>query len=343
MRKNLKRERTKDSKVILNRLGKVVKKSIAAAMSASFITVSIMTPVMSVPHVIYASERSGTDKYTDDSVKVYAQSDIVTITSQSELESALNSGSTNIVISGSVTIAENSDETPFMIPGGVTITGQDDNSGLVFRGAMQLAGDNVTFSGMQLHFISTDALQSAIHREIFLAGHSLILDSVDTYVQGGSGSGLGGFGGTEEELLPTVYAGAYKGSSIGSKASLTINNAIDKTMLKGVYMSHDGDDGKVAYTGDAEVLIDAKTTVREGIHSENSSQADIKIQGTSQSISAGCKVSSFYGNDKTTLTLDKCLCNADFTNIENIILDNEAGLSIISGNLKNITDRKSVV
>ena len=337
MRKNLKRERTKDSKVILNRLGKVVKKSIAAAMSASFITVSIMTPVMSVPHVIYASERSGTDKYTDDSVKVYAQSDSVTVTSQSELESALNSGSTNIVISGSVTIAENSDETPFMIPGGVTITGQDDNSGLVFRGAMQLVGDNVTFSGMQLHFISTDALQSAIHREIFLAGHSLILDSVDTYVQGGSGSGLGGFGGTEEELLPTVYAGAYKGSSIGSKASLTINNAIDKTMLKGVYMSHDGDEGKVAYTGDAEVLIDAKTTVREGIHSENSSQADIKIQGTSQSISAGCKVSSFYGNDKTTLTLDKCLCNADFTNIENIILDNEAGLSIISGNLKNIT------
>ena len=337
MRKNLKRERTKDSKVILNRLGKVVKKSIAAAMSVSFITVSIMTPVMSVPHVIYASERSGTDKYTDDSVKVYAQSDSVTVTSQSELESALNSGSTNIVISGSVTIAENSDETPFMIPGGVTITGQDDNSGLVFRGAMQLAGDNVTFSGMQLHFISTDALQSAIHREIFLAGHSLILDSVDTYVQGGSGSGLGGFGGTEEELLPTVYAGAYKGSSIGSKASLTINNAIDKTMLKGVYMSHDGDEGKVAYTGDAEVLIDAKTTVREGIHSENSSQADIKIQGTSQSISAGCKVSSFYGNDKTTLTLDKCLCNADFKNIENIILDNEAGLSIISGNLKNIT------
>ena len=337
MRKNLKRERTKDSKVILNRLGKVVKKSIAAAMSASFITVSIMTPVMSVPHVIYASERSGTDKYTDDSVKVYAQSDSVTVTSQSELESALNSGSANIVISGSVTIAENSDETPFMIPGGVTITGQDDNSGLVFRGAMQLAGDNVTFSGMQLHFISTDALQSAIHREIFLAGHSLILDSVDTYVQGGSGSGLGGFGGTEEELLPTVYAGAYKGSSIGSKASLTINNAIDKTMLKGVYMSHDGDEGKVAYTGDAEVLIDAKTTVREGIHSENSSQADIKIQGTSQSISAGCKVSSFYGNDKTTLTLDKCLCKADFKNIENIILDNEAGLSIISGNLKNIT------
>ena len=337
MRKNLKRERTKDSKVILNRLGKVVKKSIAAAMSVSFITVSIMTPVMSVPHVIYASERSCTDKYTDDSVKVYAQSDSVTVTSQSELESALNSGSTNIVISGSVTIAENSDETPFMIPGGVTITGQDDNSGLVFRGAMQLAGDNVTFSGMQLHFISTDALQSAIHREIFLAGHSLILDSVDTYVQGGSGSGLGGFGGTEEELLPTVYAGAYKGSSIGSKASLTINNAIDKTMLKGVYMSHDGDEGKVAYTGDAEVLIDAKTTVREGIHSENSSQADIKIQGTSQSISAGCKVSSFYGNDKTTLTLDKCLCNADFKNIENIILDNEAGLSIISGNLKNIT------
>ena len=337
MRKNLKRERTKGSKVILNRLGKVVKKSIAAAMSASFITVSIMTPVMSVPHVIYASEISGTDKYTDDSVKVYAQSDSVTVTSQSELESALNSGSTNIVISGSVTIAENSDETPFMMPGGVTITGQDDNSGLVFRGAMQLAGDNVTFSGMQLHFISTDALQSAIHREIFLAGHSLILDSVDTYVQGGSGSGLGGFGGTEEELLPTVYAGAYKESSIGSKASLTINNAIDKTMLKGVYMSHDGDEGKVAYTGDAEVVIDAKTTVREGIHSENSSQADIKIQGTSQSISAGCKVSSFYGNDKTTLTLDKCLCNADFTNIENIILDNEAGLSIISGNLKNIT------
>ena len=119
----------------------------------------------------------------------------------------------------------------------MTITGADSSSELIIRGAVQLTGDHVTIQNVKLHFISTNALQSVVHREIFLAGHSLVLDSVDTYVKGGAGSGLGGFGGTEEELLPTVYAGGFKNTVVGQNASLTVTNAVENTKIQAVYMS----------------------------------------------------------------------------------------------------------
>ena len=188
-----------------------------------------------------------------------------------------------------------------------------------------------------MHFISTNALQSVVHREIFLAGHSLVLDSVDTYVKGGAGSGLGGFGGTEEELLPTVYAGGFKNTVVGQNASLTVTNAVENTKIQAVYMSHDsGSDGKTAYTGSAEVYADAKTVIREGIHTENNSCADITLKGMGESIIASAKIKDFYGNENTSLTLQKCSVDGNIQNVENVILDDEAELCLVSGSLKNI-------
>ena len=224
-----------------------------------------------------------------------------------------------------------------MIPGNVTITGADSNSELIIRGAVQLTGDHVTIQNVKLHFISTNALQSVVHREIFLAGHSLVLDSVDTYVKGGAGSGLGGFGGTEEELLPTVYAGGFKNTVVGQNASLTVTNAVENTKIQAVYMSHDsGSDGKTAYTGSAEVYADAKTVIREGIHTENNSCADITLKGMGESIIASAKIKDFYGNENTSLTLQKCSVDGNIQNVENVILDDEAELCLVSGSLKNI-------
>ena len=224
-----------------------------------------------------------------------------------------------------------------MIPGNVTITGADSSSELIIRGAVQLTGDHVTIQNVKLHFISTNALQSVVHREIFLAGHSLVLDSVDTYVKGGAGSGLGGFGGTEEELLPTVYAGGFKNTVVGQNASLTVTNAVENTKIQAVYMSHDsGSDGKTAYTGSAEVYADAKTVIREGIHTENNSCADITLKGMGESIIASAKIKDFYGNENTSLTLQKCSVDGNIQNVENVILDDEAELCLVSGSLKNI-------
>ena len=294
--------------------------------AAAVVTAVCMTTNTVVPFMTYA--------YAD---TTNMRAGAVTVTSESQLRQALQAGSSLIVVSGSITVAEDAAGTPLMIPGNVTITGEDSSSELIIRGAVQLTGDHVTIQNVKLHFISTNALQSVVHREIFLAGHSLVLDSVDTYVKGGAGSGLGGFGGTEEELLPTVYAGGFKNTVVGQNASLTVTNAVENTKIQAVYMSHDsGSDGKTAYTGSAEVYADAKTVIREGIHTENNSCADITLKGMGESIIASAKIKDFYGNENTSLTLQKCSVDGNIQNVENVILDDEAELCLVSGSLKNI-------
>ena len=293
----------------------------AAVVTAVCMTTNTVVPFMTYAYADTANIRAGA----------------VTVTSESQLRQALQAGSSLIVVSGSITVAEDAAGTPLMIPGNVTITGADSSSELIIRGAVQLTGDHVTIQNVKLHFISTNALQSVVHREIFLAGHSLVLDSVDTYVKGGAGSGLGGFGGTEEELLPTVYAGGFKNTVVGQNASLTVTNAVENTKIQAVYMSHDsGSDGKTAYTGNAEVYADAKTVIREGIHTENNSCADITLKGMGESIIASAKIKDFYGNENTSLTLQKCSVDGNIQNVENVILDDEAELCLVSGSLKNI-------
>ena len=293
----------------------------AAVVTAVCMTTNTVVPFMTYAYADTANIRAGA----------------VTVTSESQLRQALQAGSSLIVVSGSITVAEDAAGTPLMIPGNVTITGADSSSELIIRGAVQLTGDHVTIQNVKLHFISTNALQSVVHREIFLAGHSLVLDSVDTYVKGGAGSGLGGFGGTEEELLPTVYAGGFKNTVVGQNASLTVTNAVENTKIQAVYMSHDsGSDGKNAYTGSAEVYADAKTVIREGIHTENNSCADITLKGMGESIIASAKIKDFYGNENTSLTLQKCSVDGNIQNVENVILDDEAELCLVSGSLKNI-------
>ena len=311
MRKNTKRN-----------IRRQIKRAVTATTTMAFITVSATSPLLNVPFVTYAQEN------------IAVQNSVV-VTSESELRQALNAGNKNITINGSITIAEATDATPFMIPEGVNLTGSDSNSGLTLRGALQLAGDNVTFKDMQLHFISTNALGSVIHREIFLAGHSLTLDNVDTYVKGGAGAGLGGFGGTEKELLPTIYAGGYKNTTVGQNAELTILNAIENTKVQDIYMSHEQDDEKTSYNGNIKMTFDAKTTVVDTIHTENNSKADILIKGVTNSVSS-CKIQNIYGNENTTLTLQKCFADMSINNVENIILGNEADLSLLSGAIKNI-------
>ena len=158
----------------------------------------------------------------------------VTVKSPEEFMAALQNHQSPITVSGSITIggAVSGDKRmlPVKIPGGTVIQGTDGSS-IVSRSPIQLEGDNVHFQDIELNFNSTDAMGSVPHREIFLGGYSLTLDNVSTYLEGGGGAS-GGLLGSEKELLPTVYAGGFTGSAVGSGASLTVTNSNDKTIFK---------------------------------------------------------------------------------------------------------------
>ena len=174
-------------------------------------------------------------------------------------------------------------------------------------------------------------MNSVPHREIFLAGYSLTLDNVRTYLKGGTI-----LDGTEEELLPTVYAGGYTNTSIGGNASLTVRNSNDETMFKAIYMGHNqGNDNKKPYNGNAVLNLDAKVTVRENIVTSGNSKAAINISGGANQAAQAKK---FYGNENTTLTVDSPLVeNAVLDNIGNVVLRNGACLSPETESLCNVT------
>ena len=185
------------------------------------------------------------------------------------------------------------------------------------RAPIQLDGD-VTFENISLTFSSSDELNSVPHREIFLAGHHLTLDNVQT-----NNPVKGGMTITETNLLPTVFAGSYKNSSsdsangsAGNHAQLTVRNS-NNTKFQAIYLSHtgttEGPQGIVAdsYAGNATLSLDASAKLEDGsgtkypkpsgIFSEHTTgQANITFTGTNQSA-----ISSFRlkGNDKTHLKL----------------------------------------
>ena len=215
----------------------------------------------------------------------------------------------HIIVAKSFQTAASSDKNgqtiPIDIPADTTIEGKDGSTvGIVCRGPIQLKGDNVTFKNLQLHFESSDAMGSVPQREIFLAGHSLTLDKVDTHLEG-AGDTLGGFGSSEKELLPTVYAGGfYTNTDIGTNASFTVINATSKTVINDIIMGHDHSENKyTAYKGKTSLILNEYTQLRGTISTEASSSASILLTGTTKQDFAA---SSIIGNDNTTLTIDGC-------------------------------------
>ena len=258
----------------------------------------------------------------------------VTVTNHEELMAALAGKKSPITVQGVFAISSGADTDgrmlPIKIPGNTVIQGTGDAQ-ITCRSPIQLEGDGVCFQNIGLVFNSSDELDSVPHREIFLAGYSLTLDNVRTYLPGGPI-----LNGTEEELLPTVYAGGYTNTSIGGNASLTVRNSNDETMFKAIYMGHDqGYDNKKPYNGNAVLNLDAKVTVRENIETSWNSKAAINISGGANQAAQAKK---FYGNANTTLTVDSPLVeNAVLDNIGNVVLRNGACLSPETESLCNVT------
>ena len=271
-------------------------------------------------------------------------SNSITVTTHSQLFAAVQQGIQNIKVKGTLTLSDKNGADadgrirPIMIKAGTTIEGIGGDSNIFLRGPLQLEGD-ITIKNIGLKFNSSDALGSEPHREIFLAGHKLTLDNVSTYLKGDNGS-LGGFGSSEDELLPTVYAGAYRGinSNMGNSASLIVQNSIQNTMFKDIYMSPDsGQYEMVGYNGDATLELDAKALVRGGIYTDKNNTAKIKLNSNSGGESS--RIKKLIGNDKTILTLNNIFFDgANVENVGDIILSGQsAKFKPLSGTFKKIS------
>ena len=264
----------------------------------------------------------------------------VTVSTRDEFMQALTDGERFITVSSNISIGNEEDESgkmiPVTIPADVTIQGSSTDVSLDCRCPLQLAGD-VTIRDIKLQFSSADVLNSVAHREIFLAGYSLTLDNVKTYLSGSDGS-LGGLGGSEEELLPSVYAGGFEGTTVGNYASLTITNANSETMFQGIYMGHDaGTDSKAPYDGKATVTLCPLVTVRDGIYTDTNSSATISVSGK-----GNLNDIYFYGNDNTTLEITQTASNLNLyrskiIGVGNVSVLNGANLQLAEVTIGNVT------
>lgn len=271
-------------------------------------------------------------------------SNSITVTTHSQLFAAVQQGIQNIKVKGILTLSDKNGADadgrirPIMIKSGITIEGIGSDPNIFLRGPLQLEGD-VTIKNIGLKFNSSDSLGSEPHREIFLAGHKLTLDNVSTYLKGDNGS-LGGFGSSEDELLPTVYAGAYRriNSNMGNSASLIVQNSTQNTMFKDIYMSHNaGQYEMVGYNGAATLELGAKALVRGGIYTDKNNTAKITLNSTSGGESS--RIKKLIGNDKTTLTLNNIFFDgANVENVGDIILSGQsAKFKPLSGTFKKIS------
>ncbi len=301
-----------------------------------------------IPDMAFAEGLQGEPQNMDgtpvDSSRI-TEENAATVTNNAEFMAALEQHKNPINLQGLFTITNGADTDkrmlPVKIPAGTLIQGPA-GSGLISRSPIQLEGDGVCFKDIKLQFESSTALNSVPHREIFLAGHSLTLDNVSTYLEGAPE--LGGFGGTEKELLPTVYAGGYDyapgGGNVsaqnGEKASLTVINSNDETMFQAIHLGH-GTEGNnmVPYQGDAALNLDAGAIVRENVDATLNTQAEINISGGANSYA---KTKQIYGNENTTLTLrQSTMEDAVVYQVGNLVLQEGACLSTQTDILGNVT------
>ena len=271
-----------------------------------------------------------------------AVADYVTVQDETSFMRALAQGK-NILVDGRITIGSevesNGQMRPVQIPGGTVITGNGTGS-ITSRSPIQIVGDDVRISDIELVFSSSNSLNSVPHREIFLAGHSLTLDNVSTYLEGAAGS-LGGLGGTEKELLPSVYAGAYYDTFCGNMARLTIEHANKMTVFQKIELSHDAVNGqRTGYNGEAWFQSDAAVKIREGIAAQSNGLVNISFIGDG---SDELSLSYVKGNINTKMSLQSCTLFCDqVESVSQIVLEENGCLQPGSQTqqLENVTIKK---
>ena len=114
---------------------------------------------------------------------------------------------------------------PLFIDKAITIVGSDTSAGLKIRSMIQLGAD-VTFRDMWLQMVPQAG--NARGTTIYAAGHTLVLDAVDTRV---------GTSTLQDDVRPLISGGAYQGEEgkMGSHTTIKVVNPISQTKIAAIY------------------------------------------------------------------------------------------------------------
>lgn len=114
---------------------------------------------------------------------------------------------------------------PLFVDKDITIVGSDTSAGLKIRSMIQLGAD-VTFRDMWLQMVPQAG--NARGTTIYVAGHTLVLDAVDTRV---------GTSTLQDDVRPLISGGAYQGEEgkMGSHTTIKVVNPISQTKIAAIY------------------------------------------------------------------------------------------------------------
>ena len=165
----------------------------------------------------------------------------------------------------------------------ITIVGSDTSAGLKIRSMIQLGAD-VTFRDMWLQMVPQAG--NARGTTIYAAGHTLVLDAVDTRV---------GTSTLQDDVRPLISGGAYQGEEgkMGSHTTIKVVNPISQTKIAAIYA---GDYYRDSEQDKVDIELDSKLVDTE-IHA------------------AGADGHTLTGNVNVTLGKDSNVTDFDKTDL----------------------------
>ena len=172
---------------------------------------------------------------------------------------------------------------PLFVDKDITIVGSDTSAGLKIRSMIQLGAD-VTFRDMWLQMVPQAG--NARGTTIYAAGHTLVLDAVDTRV---------GTSTLQDDVRPLISGGAYQGEEgkMGSHTTIKVVNPISQTKIAAIYA---GDYYRDSEQDKVEIELDSKLVDTE-IHA------------------AGADGHTLTGNVNVTLGKDSNVTDFDKTDL----------------------------
>ena len=172
---------------------------------------------------------------------------------------------------------------PLFVDKDITIVGSDTSAGLKIRSMIQLGAD-VTFRDMWLQMVPQAG--NARGTTIYAAGHTLVLDAVDTRV---------GTSTLQDDVRPLISGGAYQGEEgkMGSHTTIKVVNPISQTKIAAIYA---GDYYRDSKQDKVDIELDSKLVDTE-IHA------------------AGADGHTLTGNVNVTLGKDSNVTDFDKTDL----------------------------
>ena len=172
---------------------------------------------------------------------------------------------------------------PLFVDKDITIVGSDTSAGLKIRSMIQLGAD-VTFRDMWLQMVPQAG--NARGTTIYAAGHTLVLDAVDTRV---------GTSTLQDDVRPLISGGAYQGEErkIRSHTTIKVVNPISQTKIAAIYA---GDYYRDSEQDKVDIELDSKLVDTE-IHA------------------AGADGHTLTGNVNVTLGKDSNVTDFDKTDL----------------------------